>query len=281
MSSVQPDGADQVLVAGAELTYAGYLRVDALTQLQQGLTGSHDELQFIVTHQVCELWFKLLLHELRAIRSAMQMNDLRTANRLLRRVHEIMRTLLAVFPLLETMRPADFLEIRRELKSASGFQSWQFREIEFISGAKDERYVRIFDGDADSQRILRAALREPSLWDAFVGLLARKGYPTTTDDEIIKAIIAIHVGDRHPATDVLVEGLLEYDLLFAQWRARHVLMVERMIGGRPGTGQQQVGHVVGAEYGLTSGIDYLKTTLSKRFFPLLWQARTFLGRGEG
>jgi tryptophan 2,3-dioxygenase len=235
-------------------------------------------LQFIVTHQVFELWFKLLLHELRAIRSAMQMNDLRTANRLLRRVHEIIRILLGSFPLIETMRPADFLEIRRELKSASGFQSRQFREIEFISGAKDERYVRIFDGDAESQAVLQAAMREPSLWDAFVGLLARKGYPTTTDEEIVKAVIAVHVGDRHPATDMLVEGLLEYDLLFAQWRTRHVLMVERMIGGKPGTGQQQVGHVVGAGYGLTSGVDYLKTTLSKRFFPLLWQARTFLGR---
>lgn len=278
MNPVHPDTTDQAQVAGGELTYASYLRLEELMGLQQGRTGSHDELQFIVTHQVFELWFKLLLHELRAIRSAMQMGDLRTANRLLRRAHEILRILVAAFPLLETMRPADFLEIRGELKSASGFQSRQFREIEIISGGKDERYVRIFDGDPESQAVLRAAMAEPTLWDAFLGLLARKGHATTTDEEIIKAIIAVHVGDRYPATDTLVEGLLEYDLLFAQWRTRHVLMVERMIGAKPGTGQKQVTQVTGAGYNLASGVDYLKTTLSKRFFPLIWQARTFLGR---
>lgn len=249
-------------------------------KLQRGLTGSHDELQFIVVHQVFELWFKLLLHELRAVRSAMQMTDLRTAHRLLRRVHEILRILVAAFPLLETMRPADFLEIRTELKSASGFQSRRFREIEFVSGAKNEKYLHVFDGNAEDQAVLRAALAEPTLWDAFVGLLHRKGYHARTDEEITQAIIAIHVGDRHPAMDALVDGLLEYDLLFAQWRVRHVLMVERMIGAKPGTGRKAVTQVTDGAYGTAAaGAEYLKATLSKRFFPLLWQARTFLDRG--
>ncbi|MDR7519785.1 MAG: tryptophan 2,3-dioxygenase family protein [Armatimonadota bacterium] len=278
MHPTPPEGVGQT-VSGHELTYARYLHLDDLMELQRGRTGSHDELQFIVVHQVFELWFKLLLHELRAIRSAMQLGDLRGANRLLRRTHEILRILIAAFPLLETMRPADFLEIRSELREASGFQSRRFREIEFISGLRDQRYLQVFEDDPEDQAVLRAALQEPTLWDAFVGLVKRKGYPAQSDEEIIRALIAIHVSDRHPAMDTLVDGLLEYDLLFAQWRTRHVLMVERMIGAKPGTGQKQVAQVAGAGYALASGVDYLKTTLHKRFFPLLWQARTFLGRG--
>ena len=259
------------------LTYARYLRVDDLIELQQGLTGAHDELQFIVVHQVCELWFKLLLYELKAVRAAMQAVDIRTASRLLRRSSEILKNFIATIPLLETMRPADFMKIRSELGAASGFQSRQFREIEFISGAKDERYVRAHDADPKGQALLQAGMEEPTLWDAFVSLLTHKGYRTESDAETVQALVAIHKEDRHPALDMLIEGLLEYDLLFAQWRTRHILMVERIIGARPGTGQQEVKQVVGGGYtSMASGAEYLKTTLSKRFFPLIWQARTHI-----
>jgi tryptophan 2,3-dioxygenase len=258
-----------------QLTYARYLRIDDLIDLQQDLTGVHDEMQFIIVHQVCELWFKLLLFELKAVRAAMQAVDLRTASRLLRRSNEILKNFIATIPLLETMRPADFMKIRSELGSASGFQSRQFRQIEFISGAKDQRYARAHEADPRGQASLQAALEEPTLWDAFVGLLKQKGYSTNDDAEIVRALVAIHEEDRHPALDMLIEGLLEYDLLFVHWRTRHILMVERIIGARPGTGQQEVNRVVGDGYtSMASGTEYLKTTLSKRFFPLIWQART-------
>ena len=272
------EGPPHVRSGRAErLTYARYLRLNDILGSQHGLTEAHDELQFIITHQVLELWFKLLLFELRTLRGAMQAMNLVTANRLVRRMHEILKNLIASFPLLETMRPADFLEIRSELGSASGFQSRQFREIEFVSGVKDERYVRAHDGDPEGQAALRASMEEPTLWDAFVGLLRRKGYGVESDAEIIRALIAIAKGDRHPALETLVEGLLEYDLLFAAWRSRHLLMVERMIGSKPGTGQKAVVEVVGNGYAsMGSGAEYLKSTLAKRFFPLIWQARTFI-----
>ncbi len=260
------------------LTYARYLRIDELIELQTGITGAHDELQFIIVHQVSELWFKLLLHELKAVRAALQSHDMRAASRLLRRSCEILKNFIATIPLLETMRPADFMQIRTELGSASGFQSRQFREIEFLSGSKDERYVRTHADDAKGQTLLQAGLQEPTLWDAFVDLLGRKGYKTGNDAEIIATLVTIHREEKHPALDMLVEALLEYDLLFTQWRARHILMVERIIGSRAGTGQQEVNQTVAAAgyASMASGTEYLKTTLSKRFFPLIWQARTHI-----
>jgi tryptophan 2,3-dioxygenase len=272
-------GPPHVRSARAErLTYARYLRIDELIELQHGVTGAHDELQFIIVHQVCELWFKLLLHELKAVRRALQTHDIRTASRLLRRSNEILQNFIATIPLLETMRPADFMAIRSELGSASGFQSRQFREIEFISGAKDPRYMRLHADDARGQEVLQTGLDEPTLWDAFVGLLARKGYKTGSQGEIIASLVAIHKEEKHPALDMLVEALLEYDLLFTQWRSRHILMVERIIGSRAGTGQQQVNQTIAGDgyASMASGTEYLKTTLSKRFFPLIWQARTHI-----
>ncbi len=268
------------------LTYGDYLKVDVLLSLQRQLTSAHDELQFVIIHQIFELWFKLLLFELESIRAAMQQADLRTAVRLLGRTHEILKSLTTGWAVIETMRPHDFLEFRSELKPASGFQSRQFREIEFLSGVKDARYLRAFEDNPISQDVLRRRLDEPTLWDAFVGVLRLRGLPAGSDAEILQSLIRIHKEPGLADLNDLVEALIEYDLLFALWRRRHVLMTERMIGARPGTGENTVARIVGQEQpvGTAGGVEYfsgagyLKTTLSKKFFPLLWDARTFVER---
>ncbi|MGQ0548763.1 MAG: tryptophan 2,3-dioxygenase [Armatimonadota bacterium] len=262
------------------LTYDSYLRIQDLLTLQRRLTQAHDELQFITVHQVFELWFNLLVFELESLRSALQSADVPTAAHLLRRVHEIVHNLTAGFTVIETMRPHDFLEFRSELKPASGFQSLQFREIEFISGAKDEQYLRTFDDAPPSVETLRRRLGEPTVWDAFVALLRSRGLAAASDAEIIGSVIRIQ---KEPALAPLlevVEGLIEYDLLWSLWRQRHILMVERMIGARPGTGHKSVARVMGEGYESmgSGGVEYLRSTTGKKFFPLLWEARTFLER---
>ncbi len=265
----------------ASRTYASYLKLPNLLSLQDRLTHSHDELQFIVVHQVFELWFKLLLFELESIRDALSGGDVPRAVHLLHRVQEIVKMITAAFSVIETMRPYDFLEFRSKLNPASGFQSGQFREIEFLSGAaREERYLGVFDGDQSGQERLRARMQEPSIWEAFVTVLQRRGLPAGGREEILQSLITIHKNPAHAELETLVESLLEYDLLFSFWRSRHILMVQRMIGDRPGTGQKTVAQVIGEGYEAmgSGGVDYLKSTLSKRFFPLLWEARTFVER---
>lgn len=261
-------------------TYASYLKIDELTNLQERLTEAHDELQFIIVHQVFELWFKLLIFELESLRAAIQRQEVHGAIHLLRRIHEIMKTLTAGINVIETMRPYSFLEFRSELKPASGFQSRQFREIEILSGSGDRRYLAAHRANPHDIAILERRFNEPTLWDAFVGLLKARGFPVASDQEILHALVRIEQDGAHSDLDDLVEDLLEYDVLFGVWRRRHVLMVERMIGAKPGTGQQVVAGSLGAAYGAMSagGVGYLNSTLSKRFFPLLWEARTYIER---
>ncbi len=267
------------------LTYTSYLNIDGLLALQRRLTPAHDELQFIVVHQVFELWFALLRFELESIRTAIAHGDIADAIHLLRRTHEILKTLTTGWTVIETMRPIDFLEFRSLLKPASGFQSRQFREIEFISGAKDARYLRAFDDDEASLAALRRRYDEPTLWDKFVALLRRRGLPAATHGEQVQACVRIQRRGELADLDDLAEALIDYDLQFSAWRERHVLMTERMIGGRPGTGEAAVAKM-GTEPGAVgppageyfSGAHYLKTTLNKRFFPILWEARTFVER---
>lgn len=265
---------------GEPLTYARYLKIADLLRLQQRLTGAHDELQFIIVHQVFELWFRLLVFELESLRAALQQADLPGAAHLLRRVHEIVHNLTAGFTVIETMRPYDFLEFRSGLKPASGFQSQQFREIEFISGVKDEHYLRTFDDAPASAEALRKRLGEPTVWDAFVALLRARGLPAGSDAEVVQSVIRIQKEPPLATLLEVVEGLIEYDLLWSLWRQRHILMVERMIGARPGTGQKSVARVMGEGYESmgSGGVEYLRSTVSKKFFPLLWEARTFLER---
>ncbi len=240
---------------GRRLSYGSYLKVPELLQLQQGLSHEHDELLFIVAHQAYELWFKVLLHELEAARGRIDADDIFFTRHHLRRVYVIERLLVEQIEVLETMSPQDFLAFRSQLAPASGFQSVQFREIEFLSGLKDEKYVARLEATPEEMSRLRLRLEEPSVADAFHALVERRGSPSLL--EIFR--------DRERYGDLfdLCEALLDHDETFAHWRSRHVLMVERQIGSKPGTGG-------------SSGAQYLRSTLGKRFYPELWAVRTEL-----
>jgi tryptophan 2,3-dioxygenase len=240
--------------SGRRLSYASYLHLPELLALQAGLTDAHDELLFIAVHQVYELWFKVLIHELEAVRSAIEADDLRAARHFLARVKVIEALLVEQVGVLETMAPQDFLTFRSELAPASGFQSAQFREIEFLSGLKDAGYIKALDGDPAARARLQDRLAEPSLLDVFTALLERRG--VTVNDLYRQA-------GRHADLLELAEALLDHDEGFRLWRLRHVEMVERQIGDKPGTGG-------------STGVRYLQSTLGKRFFPELWEVRSQL-----
>ena len=252
---------------GGQLTYGGYLRLDELLALQvpQADPPAHDELLFITVHQVYELWFQQLLYELETVRDAMMAGETWRARHLLRRVHVIERLLITQVDILETMTPQDFLEFRANLAPASGFQSVQFREIEFLSGGKDRAFLARFRSISATQRArLERRLAEPSLWDAFLHLLASRGLPAGTDQQILESLRVV-AGDRAAHDDLwqLAEGLLTHDELAGLWRARHVVMVERQIGTKSGTGG-------------STGAPYLRKRVPLRYFPLLWELRDHL-----
>jgi tryptophan 2,3-dioxygenase len=240
---------------GRKLSYGSYLKVAELLSLQQGLSKEHDELLFVVAHQVYELWFKLVLFELEAARDRIDADDIFFARHYLRRVHVVERLLIEQIEVLETMSPQDFLAFRSQLAPASGFQSVQFREIEFISGLKEPKYLARVEATPEEAARLHRRLDEPSLADAFRGLIDRRGSPSLLD--------VFRDRERHGDLFDLCEALLDHDEAFAHWRARHVLMVERQIGGKTGTGG-------------SSGAEYLRTTLDKRFYPELWEVASQL-----
>ena len=240
---------------GRELSYGTYLKVPELLALQQRLSKEHDELLFIVAHQVYELWFKVILFELEAVRDFIDADDVFTARHLLHRVCVIEKLLVEQIEVLETMSPQDFLAFRSKLAPASGFQSVQFREIEFLSGLKEPKYVARLEASDDEKARLQRRLDEATVDDAFRALVERRGSPSLL--EIFRD------RQRHGDLFDLAEALLDHDETFAHWRARHVLMVERQIGGKTGTGG-------------STGAQYLRTTLDKRFYPELWEVRSQL-----
>jgi tryptophan 2,3-dioxygenase len=255
---------------GAQLTYGSYLRLPQLLDAQhlESDPPAHDELLFITIHQVYELWFKQLLHEVGAARDAMLDvggERLWWAQHLLQRVHVIERTLVQQVDVLETMTPQDFLEFRQRLAPASGFQSVQFRELEFVSGAKDAAYLERFRGlTGDEQARLRRRLDEPTLWDAFVAVLRAHDLPAEDDEQVAASVrTTAHDRSTYAAVWALAEALLQHDELAASWRARHVVMVERMIGARSGTGG-------------SSGSAYLRGRLPLQYYPVLWDVRSRL-----
>ena len=252
---------------GAQLTYGSYLRLAQLLDAQhlESDPPAHDELLFITIHQVYELWFQQLLHEAGNARQAMYDGRLWWAQHLLNRMHVIERVLVQQIDVLETMTPQDFLEFRQRLAPASGFQSVQFRELEFLSGAKDPSYVDRFRGltDAEKGRLARR-LEDQNLWDAFTQVLVDQGLAAGDDDEIRASLrTAAHDRSSYPEVWALAEALLQHDELAAAWRARHVVMVERMIGSKTGTGG-------------SSGAAYLASRLPLRYYPLLWELRSLL-----
>ncbi|MEZ4265084.1 MAG: tryptophan 2,3-dioxygenase family protein [Myxococcota bacterium] len=264
------------VLTDAPLTYGSYLRVPELLTLQERLSvpAHHDEMLFIIIHQVYELWFKQLLHEADAALAALDADQVLKAHKIFKRITTIQRVLNAQIAILETMTPQDFDVFRARLNPASGFQSQQFRELEFLSGLKDERYLKFHAHDAAATARLKARLAAPTIWDAFVALLRRRGFglpdPTPAEgeaswDALLESLAEIY---RHPEANydlyLTCELLVDYDELLQLWRFAHVKMVERTIGMRRGTGG-------------SSGAKYLATTLSRRCFPALWDLRSVLG----
>ncbi len=272
--------------SGMRLNYGTYLRVNDLLKLQNQLSSppTHDELLFIIIHQTYELWFKELLHDLdavvesfAAVASRQWRDQVYEAARLLRRCTEIMRVLVSQFTILETMLPTHFMAFRERLEPASGFQSAQFREIEFLCGLKDEKILRHHAQDHEAYRRLERRLHAPSLHDVFFDALATIGklpsLPQSASEEErfqqrAEAIRSVYEDERNYRDWIDVcERLTEFDELTVAWRLRHIQVVERIIGARRGTG--------GSE-----GASYLRTTLGKRLFPELWEARTKLQQPE-
>jgi tryptophan 2,3-dioxygenase len=252
------------------LSYGSYLKVNELLDLQAPLSRPehHDEMLFIIIHQVYELWFKQLRHELEATIESLDRDELLRVSKYFRRVHTIQRLLESQVDVLETMTPQEFNAFRDNLNPASGFQSIQFREIEFLCGLRrTETLAHIVMDDAQRAR-LHALLEAPSLYDHVKALLARRGFASETGAPLIESLRVIYTNaEANYDLYLLLEDLIEFDERFLLWRGRHVRMVERMIGQRTGTGG-------------SSGAQYLQGTLVHRFFPELWDVRSYLGKGS-
>jgi tryptophan 2,3-dioxygenase len=258
------------------VTYATYLHLDELLSLQQPRADGpeHDELLFIVIHQVYELWFKELLHELDRVAALLTSDEPHRVQHTLKRILTILKVLVAQLDILETMTPLEFLSFRSRLEAASGFQSDQFRQIEFVLGAKNTTALDRFAVGGRARTALDRRYREPTLWDAFLHYLSREGYDVPrehlsrdvtaaiTPDPVIQEIL-LQVYRSDPKSQGLCERLVDLDEGFAEWRYRHVRMVERTIGVKPGTGG-------------SAGAAYLRTTLGQNLFPDLWDIRARL-----
>ena len=258
------------------ITYGDYLRVDDLLALQQPRSEGpeHDEMLFIVIHQVYELWFKEMLHELDYATRLLQRHEPHRAQHTLKRILTILKVLVAQLDILETMTPLEFLSFRARLEAASGFQSDQFRQLEFAVGQKSPATIRRFPPASRGRRALERRLGEPTLWDGFLASLAQDGYSIPADllsRDVSLPInpspalqqILIDVYRRDPKNAELCERLIDLDEGMQEWRYRHVKMVERTIGAKPGTGGSQ-------------GAEYLRTTLAQPIFPDLWEIRSRL-----
>jgi tryptophan 2,3-dioxygenase len=257
------------------VTYASYLRIADLLSLQversSGPDGpEHDELLFIVIHQVYELWFKQLRHELGAVQRAMEAGDTDRALHLLNRILKILKTLVAQVDVLETMTPLQFLSFRDRLDSASGFQSAGFREIEAMLGSRDPGAAAAQPTGSAARRAIEAAQAAPSVWASFLVYLAGRGHPIPLEtgatpavpsDATQEILVAVYRGDQDAA--LVAERLVDLDEGVQEWRYRHVKMVERTIGTKRGTGG-------------SSGVEYLRSTLFQPVFPDLWEIRSRL-----
>jgi tryptophan 2,3-dioxygenase len=257
------------------LTYASYLRLDELLSIQTPKSHGpeHDEMLFIIIHQVYELWFKQLLHELDYLQQLLRNNDAPRAAHIIRRILAILKTVVAQLDVLETMTPLEFGSFRSFLESASGFQSAQFREVEFVLGYKRPAIFHNYPEDSSGRRKLEQRYEQPTLWDAFLQYLSLNGYAVPKDQlnrdvtrpvqssPVIQAIL-IDAYRQNATVSNICENLVDMDEGFQEWRYRHARMVERTIGNKMGTGG-------------SAGVQYLVTTI-KPFFPDLWAIRSQL-----
>ena len=261
----------------AEMSYGDYLHLDAVLSAQHPLSPDHNEMLFIVQHQTSELWMKLMLHELRAAIASIAADDLAPAFKMLARVSRIMEQLVHAWDVLSTMTPPEYSAIRPYLSSSSGFQSWQYRCIEFMMGNKNAAMLKPHAHHAERSAVVQQALHAPSLYDESLRLLARRGVPVppsrlerdwtqpyAADAQVEQAWLVVY---RNPSArwDLyqLGEELVDLEDAFRLWRFRHVTTVERVIGFKRGTGG-------------TSGVAYLRKMLDVTLFPELWRIRTEL-----
>jgi tryptophan 2,3-dioxygenase len=258
------------------VTYNSYLKVDELLTLQQPRSRGpeHDELLFIVIHQVYELWFKEILHELDHVRRLLDASEAHRAQHTLKRILTILKVLVAQLDILETMTPLEFQSFRERLEQASGFQSDQFRQLEFVLGRRSGAALTRFPEGSRARAQLAARLEERSLWQCFLDYLAREGYTVPADvvraasrempspSEALQAVL-IQVYRTDPKNSEMCERLVDLDEGVQEWRYRHLKMVERTIGAKPGTGG-------------SAGAGYLSTTLTPPAFPDLWAIRSQL-----
>ncbi len=259
----------------ADLTYASYLHLDEILNAQVLLSGEpeHDEMLFIVIHQVYELWFKQMLHETDHAKRLLYAGDASSVMKTIKRVLKILKTVVAQIDVLETMSPLEFSAFRRYLASSSGFQSYQFRELEFVLGHKRQNMVIHFSEGSTGRANIERRYEESTLWDAFLAYLSEQGYelpsavnerdvtqPIEPNEAVQDVLVNIYHSD--PLSEMLCELLVDLDEGVQEWRYRHVKMVERTIGTKHGTGG-------------SAGVAYLQTTL-KPFFPDLWVIRSRL-----
>ena len=266
------------------ITYGGYLRLDLLLAAQQPLSEPphHDEMLFVVQHQVSELWLKLMIHELSAAIGHLKRDEVWRCRKVLARCKQVLRQLTEQWSVLETMTPAEYMEFRDVLGPSSGFQSLQYRTVEFLLGNKNAAMLEVFAHDPDGQAGLRAALDAPGLYDEFLCYLARWGHPVDArqlerdwrqphafDASLVPVFESIYEDtDRYWREYALCEDLVDLETQFQLWRFRHMRTVMRIIGFKRGTGG-------------SSGVGFLQQALELTFFPELFEVRTHIGPGRG
>lgn len=258
-----------------DMSYANYLDLDAILNAQHPISDAHDEVLFIIQHQTSELWMKLMLHELQAARACLKRDELQPAFKMSARVSRIMEQLLRAWDVLATMTPSEYSTFRHHLGNSSGFQSYQYRIIEFVCGNKNALMLRPHSHHPPTVALLEKELNTPSIYDETLRLLARRGYeidahllerdwtqPYEANDSVESAWLDVyHNPKEHWELYEWAEELVDLEDTFRQWRFRHVTTVERIIGFKRGTGG-------------TSGVNYLKKMLDVVLFPELWRART-------
>ncbi|WP_217135595.1 tryptophan 2,3-dioxygenase [Leucobacter chinensis] len=265
-----------------KMTYGSYLGLDALLSAQHPVSNPehHDELLFIIQHQTSELWLKLILHELRASREFLKSDNLRSALKPLARVKHIQEVLIQQWSVLATLTPSEYAEFRDSLGNSSGFQSVQYRAIEFALGNKNAKMLRVFEAEPENHALLAAELAAPTLYDEFLRYLSRRGLPVPSEilerdvteayehnDELVDVFRTIYENhEEHWDLYEACEELVDIEDNFQFWRFRHLRVVTRTIGMKTGTGG-------------SSGVDFLQRALSLTFFPELFAVRTEVGKG--
>jgi tryptophan 2,3-dioxygenase len=260
---------------GTSASYGEYLHLDKILDAQKPLTFEHDEMMFIIVHQTSELWLRLFLHELNGVMACVRKDELDPSFKMLARISRVQTQLTATWDVLSTMTPAEYSLFRNALGRSSGFQSVQYRLLEFMLGNKHPEMVAVHHRDPKAQEALKEALDAPSLYDEVLRLLSRRGYGIpeshlsrdfSTPYQASKQVAGAWLGVYHNAEKdwdlyELAERLVDLDQKFQLWRCHHLKTVERIIGYKPGTGG-------------TGGVSYLAKALELKFFPELWQIRT-------